>query len=374
MCVNDAVTQLAGTLVRRSVQARDYASARRWLDRALVCGGEQGLEQGFEWGRLCLIAWRARLQAETGQWPKAEAECLLVINHPQPAMEARIQALTTLGLLHARQQIPDAGELLDEALTFALMSADAPTLASQRSVTAAHPSSRTDSVGASWLVPIRAARAELALLRGQTEIARAEADAGLALVAPTELFWEWEGLRYLKWRAASGWRAPHASVHTQDPVFGPYCLQVRGHWRAAADAWARLGCPYERADALADGDGAAMEEALAIFAGLGAAPAADRVRRDLRRVGAKRPRRGPRRSTTAHPAGLTARESEILALLAGHLSNLAIGERLFVSPKTVEHHVSAILGKLQVATRAEAVLKARHRGWLAERRATDSAA
>jgi DNA-binding CsgD family transcriptional regulator len=343
----DPVTQLAGMLVRRSLQARDYASARRWLDRALA---HESAER-FESWRLCLIAWRARLQAETGQWPAAEADSVLAIAHPHATMEARIPALTTLGLLHARQRIPDASELLDEALTFALSIGDA-----------------------EQLVPIRAARAELALLRGETEIARAEADAGLALVAPSELFWEWERLRYLKWRAENGWRPSHPGVHTQDPIFGPYCLQVRGHWRAAADVWARLGCPYERADALADGDGDAMEEALAIFVALGASPAADRVRRDLRRLGANRPRRGPRRSTRDHPAGLTRRESEILNLLAGHLSNPAIGERLFVSPKTVEHHVSAILGKLQVASRAEAVLKARHRGWLPERRAADSAA
>ena len=360
--MGDAVTQLTSMLLRRSLQARDYASTQRWLDRGLAHvnkrGGqdEQGekgekREQSLESWRLWLIASRARLQAETGRWPEAAADCLLVINHPQTEMDARIPALTMLGLLHARQRIPDAGELLDDALTFALMIADVSTL-----------------------VPIRAARAELALLQGQMEIAIAEADAGLALVAPTELFWEWERLRYLKWRAASGWRASHAHVHSQDPIFGPYCLQVRGHWRAAADTWARLGCPYERADALADGDGAAMEEALTIFVGLGAVPAADRIRRDLRRVGANRRRRGPRRSTSSHPAGLTARESEILALLAGHLSNQAIGERLFVSPKTVEHHVSAILGKLQVATRVEAVLKARHRGWLPERRAADSAA
>ena len=77
-------------------------------------------------------------------------------------------------------------------------------------------------------------------------------------------------------------------------------------------------------------------------------------------------KRGPRSSTRAHPAGLTRRESEILALLARRLSNPAIGERLFVSPKTVEHHVSAILGKLEVGTREEAVVEARRRGWLTE--------
>jgi DNA-binding NarL/FixJ family response regulator len=108
-----------------------------------------------------------------------------------------------------------------------------------------------------------------------------------------------------------------------------------------------------------------MEEALQAFLALGAAPAADRVRQ-APGVGVTRLKRGPRSSTRAHPAGLTRRESEILALLARRLSNPAIGERLFVSPKTVEHHVSAILGKLEVGTREEAVVEARRRGWLTE--------
>jgi DNA-binding NarL/FixJ family response regulator len=98
---------------------------------------------------------------------------------------------------------------------------------------------------------------------------------------------------------------------------------------------------------------------------LGAVAAADRVRQDLRQRGVTRLKRGPRPSTRAHPAGLTARETEILALLAQRLSNPAIGTQLFVSSKTVEHHVSAILAKLEVTSRDEAVAEALRRGWLA---------
>src|SRR5262249_6423472 len=147
--------------------------------------------------------------------------------------------------------------------------------------------------------------------------------------------WEWELLRYLKWRADGGTRAPLDAREVT--ANGPHGLQIRGEWRAAADAWQLLGCPYERAEALADGDVAAMEEALQVFLALGASAAADRVRQELRRVGVTRVRRGPRPSTRAHPAGLTRRECEILSLLAERLSNPEIGERLFVSPKTVEH-------------------------------------
>lgn len=71
------------------------------------------------------------------------------------------------------------------------------------------------------------------------------------------------------------------------------------------------------------------------------------------------PRRGPRPMTRANSANLTAREVEILGLLANGLTNAEIAGRLFVSERTVEHHVSSVLGKLAVRSRSAAVLKAR---------------
>jgi DNA-binding NarL/FixJ family response regulator len=68
--------------------------------------------------------------------------------------------------------------------------------------------------------------------------------------------------------------------------------------------------------------------------------------------------RGPRARTRSNPAGLTTRELEVLALLAEGLRNADIAERLVVSAKTVDHHVSAILRKLEVRTRSEAVAAA----------------
>ena len=53
--------------------------------------------------------------------------------------------------------------------------------------------------------------------------------------------------------------------------------------------------------------------------------------------------------------GLTARQAEVLALMAEGLSNPEIADRPFISSRTAEHHVSAILSKLSAATREEAV-------------------
>ena len=125
--------------------------------------------------------------------------------------------------------------------------------------------------------------------------------------------------------------------------------------RAAAARWAALGCPYEAALALADtGDEAAQREAFDELQRLGAAAAAAR----LRRTGVRGLPRGPRRTTRANPSNLTTREIEVLQLLTEGLRNSEIAERLVLSERTVHHHVSAILRKLEAGSRTEAVARA----------------
>jgi DNA-binding NarL/FixJ family response regulator len=66
---------------------------------------------------------------------------------------------------------------------------------------------------------------------------------------------------------------------------------------------------------------------------------------------------------TAEPfPSLTAREREILDLMAAGASNGEIARKLFISPKTVSNNVSYILGKLQVADRSKAIVRARRSG------------
>jgi len=143
-----------------------------------------------------------------------------------------------------------------------------------------------------------------------------------------------------------------------DEAAPPYLLP----WREAADAWHRIGCPYEQAEALADGDEAAMREALAILTRLGAEPAADRLRKKMRGAGVNRIPARPRASTRSAPARLTRRQLEVLALLEDGLSNAEIARRLFISEKTAGHHVSAILQKLAAGSRGEATAAARKMG------------
>jgi DNA-binding CsgD family transcriptional regulator len=136
----------------------------------------------------------------------------------------------------------------------------------------------------------------------------------------------------------------------------PYALEIRGDHAAAAEAWHELGCPFEEAVALTwTGEPESMTRALEVFAGLGAAPAVRNLRTLLRQRGIHVPaQRGPRPTTAAHPAGLTAREAEVLGVLREGLTNAEIAQRLFLSQRTVDHHVSSILAKLGVSSRTEA--------------------
>jgi len=134
----------------------------------------------------------------------------------------------------------------------------------------------------------------------------------------------------------------------------PCALELAGDALAAAAAWAARGCRYQQALALAAGPQAAQQQALQLLDDLGAHAVARAVRSRLRAHGVRELPRGPNQQTRADPRGLTAREREVLALLAQGFSNREIAARLHRSERTVEHHVSALLAKLGVATRTEA--------------------
>ncbi|WP_182526694.1 ATP-binding protein [Nocardioides dongkuii] len=144
----------------------------------------------------------------------------------------------------------------------------------------------------------------------------------------------------------------------------PHALSARGDWRGAADGWDAAGYPYEAAAALtrSDDDGVVLA-ALARLDALGGVRLAARVREDLRRRGAVRVPRGPTPATRVNVAGLTARQLDVLALVAQGLPNAVIAERLVLSVRTVDHHVAALMAKLGAASRREAVARAEDLGW-----------
>ena len=142
----------------------------------------------------------------------------------------------------------------------------------------------------------------------------------------------------------------------------PYCLLLTGDWQAVAQSWQDLGAPFEQAMSLLLCDRVAQQSALAILESLGASATVARVRDWLRRDGVRLGSHGPRTSTRTNAWGLTRRQLDVLRLVdAGH-SNCQIAEVLFISAKTVDHHISAILDKLDARSRGEAAAFARSSG------------
>src|SRR5205085_1158703 len=155
------------------------------------------------------------------------------------------------------------------------------------------------------------------------------------------------------WLAVAEVRRP-----TPIPVAAPFALLLEGSWRAAAEAWTAVGCPLWAALALgASPDAEDGRRALELLDPLAVPAVREALLRDRHALGIPVPR-GPRASSRGNPAQLTGRELEVLALLAEGLSNADLARRLYLSEKTVGHHVSAILRKLGEPTRSRAVAAA----------------
>lgn len=273
-----------------------------------------------------MAAYRGEVSLWQGDWADAEARAEAVLRIPGLARISRIIALVVLGRLRVRRGDPAAQALLDKALQLAL------------------PTGELNRIG--W---VAAARAEWAWLRGDVAAIRAEVEPGWTLdVEADSGSWIFGELGWWLHKAGALDAAPHFCAR-------PYALQIEGNWREAAAAWAARGCPYERARALAEGDVPAQRDALASFEQLGARIDAARVRKALHASGARGVPRGRRASTRANPFGLTTREAEVLHLLCEGLSNGEIAARLHRSVRTIDHHLAAILAKLGVGSRTEAV-------------------
>lgn len=305
-------------------EARRYAHAIPALQESIVHGLAVDQDYSVSYSR----SWMARVSFEQGRWDEAVEYAALV--ERTTAYRKGISMLTglsTLGRVRVRRGDPGGLSLLEEMVELG----------------------RSHELQHAWNAIC--GRAEYFWMQGHPE-------KGLDHLAPayeraldTDSEWARGEIGFWVWRVGAIDGPP-------DNAAEPFALQMSGNWRAAADTWREIGCPYEVGLALADGDETALRESLEIFDAIGAKPMADRMRSRLRDLGAESIPRGPSRATQANPAGLTDRQLEVLGLLTQGLSNGEIAEELFVSKKTVEHHVSAIYTKLGVNSRPKAIAAA----------------
>jgi DNA-binding CsgD family transcriptional regulator/tetratricopeptide (TPR) repeat protein len=283
------------------------------------------------------LAYAARNALDRGRWSEAADFAERLLHDPRESPAPHHEALVVLALVRARRGDPGAGAALDEAAAVGV------------------PPEEVDVH-----VDLAAARAEVAWLEQRPAVVDEVTSATLA--AALARGDTGAAVRLLFWRRLAGLEAAPIAAG------GPQALALAGNWVAAAAEWAQTGFPYEASLALlATSDEKALREALETLQELGALPASQLAAKRLRGLGVRRITRGPRKATRENAAGLTARESEVLALVAAGHRNAQIAEQLFLSRRTVDHHVSALLRKLEADSRVEAVATARRRGLVEDR-------
>jgi DNA-binding CsgD family transcriptional regulator len=305
----------------------ELEAAERWLREHIAYADEREIDSSYT------RAWLGAILVYAARYDEGTSLAEHIVGTTN--VVGRITALITLGRARARRGDPGAWDALDDALELA------------------RPGAHLQRLG-----HVHAARAEAAWLAGDRERAAAEAGAAYELALAKRHLWFAGELAYWQWKTGDLATAP-------DWIAEPYRRQLGADPRSAAELWFRRGCPYEGARALAEvGEADAVRSALETFERLGTRPAAAEARRALRDLGVRAVPRGPRAATRENPAQLTARELEVLDLLAQGLRNRAIAERLFVSPRTIDHHVASIRRKLGARTRAEATAEAGRLGLL----------
>ncbi|GAA3619454.1 ATP-binding protein [Microlunatus ginsengisoli] len=290
-------------------------------------------ERGFWSHSYNLEVHQALLTMRRGDWAAAESALRdLTERHPDPGMLA-LYGVPPLARLLARRGDPAAEPLLRESWE----------RARRQRMLIGFGLAGAALLEWAWLNDDRDTAAEV--VRTWSEI------AGRPTATPL-----WAEIR--RYAARAGISTPADEGAFTDPVgddsADPWQHGLAGDWSAAAAGWAAIGDRYERALELADsGETEPTLAALGELDGLGATAASVVVRRRLRGLGVSAPR-GPRSSTRENPGGLTGRQLDIARLLADGLTNVEIADRLVLSVRTVDHHVSTILAKLGVDSRRAA--------------------
>lgn len=314
---DELATAPISNLAYLDVEQGRFDEAEEVLVDGLRFSEERGVPICSMWQRGV----RARLRLLQGRWEEAEADARAVLAYGEIPL-GRLWPHLVLGLLAARREAPAGNPDLDELWRLVTQLRDLPKVAA----------------GA-------AALAEQAWILRRPDVRLTEPLAVAALARPATA-------DDLSAEALRAWARRLTATGVQ---------ALPG---ADAAVPARAGQPYEQALALLDtGTTGDARTALEQLDELGARAVAALIRRQLREAGVRDIPRGPRAATRANPAGLTARQLDVLRLLAEGLSNAEIAERLVISRRTADHHVAAILSKLDARSRGEAVARARQLGF-----------
>lgn len=307
------------------VEQRRLRAAEHLLEESLRFSAERDIPIC----RLWQTGVRARLRFLLGHWEAALEDAADVLADAGMPLAVFWPHVVT-GLLAVRRGAPDDGHL-DAAWDLALQLqepmrrlAALAALAERMWLTGEEDARVVD--GVSWLVEVAGA-------------------PGSAWAVGDLALW----LRRLGLLPSGSWAG----------VAEPYRLSLEGRHEDAAETWHGIGAAYEQATAGADStDAARRARAVERLDLLGAVATADRHRHEMRKAGYAAVPQRPHGSTRANPGGLTNRQLDVAKLVARGFTNSEVAGRLFISPKTADHHVSAVLAKLGVRNRRALVVSA----------------
>jgi ATP/maltotriose-dependent transcriptional regulator MalT len=325
-CYHEDVARAYFNLAMHSVKMKDYVLAKRTFEESIQFCEDRDLDLYT----ILLLVFRARLHFETGNWPQAYDIANDFIKKENQLAIVKTWALVIVSTIKMRTGDSDLVPLLLKAKEKAFETME------PRSV-----------------IPTVIALLEYEWITGTSFINQAELNSAISLSRH-------KGNIYEKSEFAFWLLKVRRQQLELDEYFEGYDLHNKSAALNAADLWKQLGCPYEQALALFEGDEDDKRMAVEIIHNLGADAVSEKMKFEMRTLGIKGIPRGIRKTTQANPAHLTKREMDVLQLVKEGLQNKEIARKLFLSPKTIDHHISSIFFKLDVTSRAKAIQEAIH--------------
>ena len=313
-----------------SVKIKNHALAGRSLEEGIRYCEERDLDSWTAY----MLSWKARLDLDKGNWTQARnvADNLLN-NENQPAI-IKITAFIVLAKIIMRRGEKDVLTLLLKAKAMSFE-----TMELQR------------------VIPSMVSLLEYEWLTGKTIIEKNDIDQTSRLMQRAGI--DWEKNEFAFWMK----RAGRHLVPSQE-IAEPGDISSEAKASKAAAFWEKSECPYEQALVLFEGKDDDKRKAIVLVQNLGAVAVYEKMKQEMRNLGIKNIPRGIRNSTRSNAAFLTGREIDVLQLLKGEMQNKEIAAQLYISAKTVDHHVSNILFKLDADSRSKAVTQAVRMGIL----------
>jgi len=317
-------------MVSISIEHKDYEYALKNLNEALVYCVENDL---YSWNYYMLV-WKARYHFELCEWAEAESIVKDIVSNPYHPAIIRMGSLTVLGRLLNRKGNFNGITYLQEAIDLAI-----------------------DTNEIQRVLPLTIALLEYEWMTQDHSF------SDKIIYVAQNLLKEIPHIRYYSelvyWLIKT--KRPYVQVKQWHKLYEP---DIKKDFNKAAEQWKSIGCKFEYALSIYQMSKESNYEALEILDEIGAKGALEFLKQDLRSKGVKNIPRGKRETTKNNPANLTNRQIDVLRLLKDGLTNLEIADSLFISAKTVDHHVSAILSKLEVDNRQKAVAEAEKLGIL----------